>query len=186
MFAKSEATGKLERVNFRYCYAWSVYREALGEMQEQYGVVTVLVASDDHKPDFKRNMEKDKSFNWVFLDYPRLQFEKKGGNWMEFRSDLDEHAPFSLAAELELLKDADAFVGNFGSHTSRMLYMKMVANSKTAVLPPFLSVDGYGLCCGFTDGCSKPEIKQRKRKIRACIYSYGIVTGGEQWFFHRG
>ena len=65
---------------------------------------------------------------------------------MEFRSDLDENAPFSLAAELELLSDADMFVGNMGSHTSRMLYMKMIRAARTAVLPPFISVDGYGLC----------------------------------------
>ena len=69
----------------------------------------------------------------------------------EFRADLDENAPFSLAAELELLGEADLFVGNMGSHTSRLMYMKLVAATKTAVLPPFISVDGYGLCCGFTD-----------------------------------
>ena len=41
----------------------------------------------------------------------------------EFRSDLDENAPFSLAAELELLGEADLFVGNMGSHTSRLMYI---------------------------------------------------------------
>ena len=104
----------------------------------------------------------------------------------EFRADLDENAPFSLAAELELLGDADLFVGNMGSHTSRLMYMKLVAAAKTAVLPPFISVDGYGLCCGFTDECTKQDIKRRGRKIRKCIYSYGLVTGGEQFFYHRG
>ena len=124
----------------------------------------------------------------VYLDYPREQFRKRA--WMEFRSDLDENAPFSLAAgarsalarliflaasaaataitcpaprppcpappppcpapraELELLGEADLFVGNMGSHTSRLIYLKLVAAAKTAVLPPFISVDGYGLCCG--------------------------------------
>ena len=43
------------------------------------------------------------------------------------RSDLDENAPFGLAAELELLREAHMFVGNMGSHTSRMMYMKMVS-----------------------------------------------------------
>lgn len=104
----------------------------------------------------------------------------------EFRADLDENAPFSLAAELELLGEADLFVGNMGSHTSRLMYMKLVAATKTAVLPPFISVDGYGLCCGFTDECTKVDIKRRGRKIRKCIYSYGLVTGGEQFFYHRG
>ena len=105
---------------------------------------------------------------------------------MEFRSDLDEHAPFSLAAELELLGGAHLFVGNMGSHTSRTMYMRMIGSSKTAVLPPFISVDGYGLCCGFTDQCTKAEIRSRRRKVRECIYSYGLATGGEQWFYHRG
>ena len=72
-----------------------------------------------------------------------------------------------------------------GSHTSRLMYMKLVAAAKTAVLPPFISVDGYGLCCGFTDGCTRQQIKQRRRPIRSCIYTYGLVTGGEQYMFHR-
>ena len=72
---------------------------------------------------------------------------------MEFRSDLDENAPFSLAAELELLSTADLFVGSMGSHTSRSVYMRMVSSSRTSQLPPFISVDGYGLSCDFTEEC---------------------------------
>ena len=105
---------------------------------------------------------------------------------MEFRSDLDENAPFSLAAELELLSDADMFVGNMGSHTSRMLYMKMIRAARTAVLPPFISVDGYGLCCGFTDACTRQAVRSRRRKARECIFSYGLATGGEMYFYHHG
>ena len=41
-------------------------------------------------------------------------------------------------------------------------------------------------CCGFTEECTKPIIKRRARKIRGCIYSYGLATGGEQFFYHRG
>ena len=66
------------------------------------------------------------------------------------------------------------------------MYMRMVTSSRAATLPPFISVDGYGLCCGFTDECAKPQIRARRRKIRECIYSYGLATGGEQWFYHRG
>ena len=66
------------------------------------------------------------------------------------------------------------------------MYMRMISSSKTGVLPPFLSVDGYGLCCGFTDECTKQQIRRRARPIRACIYTYGLATGGEQWFYHRG
>ena len=67
-----------------------------------------------------------------------------------------------------------------------MFYMKLVGATKTAVLPPFISVDVYGLCCGFTDECTKPQIRARSRQIRSCIYSYGLATGGEQYFFHDG
>ena len=77
-------------------------------------------------------------------------------------------------------------MGNFGSHTSRSIYYRMVSSSRTATLPPFISVDGYGLCCGFTDECSKQQIRSRGRKLRECIYSYGLATGGELFFFHRG
>ena len=121
---------------------------------------------------------------WTDLDYPRKQFRKRA--WMEFRSDLDENAPFSLAAELELLSKGHVFVGHMGSHTSRTIYTRLVAASRTGVLPPFISVDGYGLCCGFTDECTHAQVRARRRKARECIYSYGTVTGGEQWFFHRG
>ena len=105
---------------------------------------------------------------------------------MEFRHDLDENAPFSIVAALELLSAADVFVGNMGSHVSRMVYNKMVASSATSVLPPFISVDGYGMCCDFTEECAKQDIRKRRRDTRQCIYKYGTCTGGDQWFFHRG
>ena len=89
-----------------------------------------------------------------------------------------------LAAELELISRAHLFVGNMGSHTSRMMYMKMIPSARTAVLPPFISVDGYGMCCGFTDECTKSQIRKRRRSIRECIYTYGLATGGEQYFYH--
>ena len=71
-----------------------------------------------------------------------------------------------------------------GSHTSRMMYMKIIGASRTALLPPFVSVDGYGLCCGFTDECTKAQIRKRGRSIRQCIYTYGLATGGEMYFYH--
>ena len=100
------------------------------------------------------------------LDFPRGQFQKRG--WMEFRQDVDEHVPFSIAAAIELLSRADMLVGintlrtcparcataslhtallrapgNMGSHVSRIVYDKMVGASSTSQLPPFISVDGY-------------------------------------------
>ena len=94
--------------------------------------------------------------------------------------------PFSLAAAFELLGQADMLVGNMGSHVTRVLYNKMVGASRTGVLPPFLSVDGYGLCCDFTEDCTKEDISKRKRPIRDCIHKYGQCTGGDQFFFHKG
>ena len=67
-----------------------------------------------------------------------------------------------------------------------MVYNKMVASSATSVLPPFISVDGYGMCCDFTEECAKQDIRKRRRDARTCIYKYGTCTGGDQWFFHRG
>lgn len=182
MFERGTKTGRLERVPRRKCYTWSVYRRALDEMRELYGVQTVVVVTDDHEGAMLRSLASDAAFNWVYLDFDRQQFRKQA--WMEFRSELDEHAPFSLAAELELLATADVFVGNMGSHTSRMMYMKIIGASRTALLPPFVSVDGYGLCCGFTDECTKAQIRKRGRSIRQCIYTYGLATGGEMYFYH--
>jgi hypothetical protein len=112
----------------------------------------------------------------------------------------------------ELLGAADVLVGNMGSHVTRMIYNKMVSASRTSVLPPFISVDGYGtlptppstlapshpltlspshplplsptlspspagLCCDFTEECSKDDIRKRRRSIRDCIHKYGQCTG---------
>ena len=63
-----------------------------------------------------------------------------------------------------------------------MIYNKMVASTATSQLPPFLSVDGYGLCCDFTEDCSKHDIRRRNRDVRECIHKYGQCTGGDQFF----
>jgi len=183
MFALDEKKGKLERVNYRWCYSWKVYRAALGEMQRLYGVRTVLLATDDHDGTVMREVEAEKELNFVLLDFPRGQFQKRG--WMEFRQDVDEHVPFSIAAAIELLSRADMLIGNMGSHVSRIVYDKMVGASLTSQLPPFISVDGYGLCCDFTEECTKEAITKRRRDARECIYSYARCTGGDQWFYSR-
>ena len=90
--------------------------------------------------------------------------------------------PFSLAAALELLSGADVLVGNMGSHVTRMIYNKMVPSIGTSVMPPFISVDGYGLCCDFTEDCSVDDIRKRNRPVRDCIHKYGQCTGGDQFF----
>ena len=80
------------------------------------GVRTVVVATDNPDGSVIDGLRKERDFNWVYLDFPRAQFKKRG--WMEFRKDTDEHVAFSLAAEMELLSTADMLVGNMGSQVS--------------------------------------------------------------------
>ena len=129
------------------------------------------LATDDADGVVTARLPQEKGFNWAYLHYPRKQFKKRG--WMEFRKDLTDDVPFSLAAALELLGSADVLVGNMGSHVTRMMYNKMVSSAATSQLPPFISVDGYGLCCDFTEECSKEDIRKRDRSIRDCIHKYG-------------
>jgi len=142
-FVTTGRGGKTQRANYRYCYSWSLYRSTLRKLQQRYGVRTVLLATDDALGEVLRGLETDKEFNWVYLDYPRRQFKKNG--WMEFRKDLGEDVPLSLASVFELLGSADMLVGSMGSHVSRVLYNKMISSSRTSMLPPFVSVDGYGV-----------------------------------------
>lgn len=179
----SDEHGNATRIGYRYCYAWSVYLGELRRLQRDYNVRTVLVATDDATGGVLNELPRERGFNWVWLDYPRAQFAKRG--WIEFRADLDGHMPLSLAAELQLIGDADVLVGNMGSHTSRLFYHRMVAAAATSVLPPFVSVDGYGLCCDFTEKCSVGAIRERGRSVRECIYSYGTCTNGVEYFHAR-
>ena len=97
----------------RRCYSWKVYLDQLLTLQQLYGVRTVLLATDDPSGEIVKALKAERRFNWLYLEYPREQFRKRA--WMEFRSDLDENAPFSLAAELELLSEGDLFV--YAHHT---------------------------------------------------------------------
>ena len=101
MFAWDAKKGRNERVGFRYCYTWGVYLAQLEELKRKYGVRTVLLATDDADGKVTGRLPLEKGFNWAFLHYPRQQFKKRG--WMEFRKDLTEDVPFSLAAALEML-----------------------------------------------------------------------------------
>ena len=101
MFAWDAKKRKLDRVGFRYCYSWSVYLGMLRELQRTYGVRTVLLMTDDATGKVIAQLRRETGFNWGYLDFPRQQFVKKG--WMEFRSDLDENVPFSLAGAFEML-----------------------------------------------------------------------------------
>ena len=85
----------------------------------------MVLMTDDATGQVIAQLRRETGFNWGYLDFPRQQFVKKG--WMEFRSDLDENVPFSLAGAFEMLAGADMLVGNMGSHVTRVLYNKMVS-----------------------------------------------------------
>lgn len=156
---------------FRYCYTWDVYARELEMLRERYGLQTVYLATDD--PAIVREaVSNTTSFDWVTVDWPREQLAKPKP-WVEFRQNLDEHVPLSLAAELEVLSHADMFVGSFGSQVGRSIYFGMNARTRTGSLPPFVSVDGYGLCCDFREDCTEEDILARGRPMRECIEKGG-------------
>jgi hypothetical protein len=68
------------RFSHRYCYSWDVYLTQLRKLQKMYGVRTVLLATDDADGKVVGRLRDEKDFNWVFLDFPRSQFKKRG--WM--------------------------------------------------------------------------------------------------------
>ncbi|KAJ1635774.1 hypothetical protein T492DRAFT_963887 [Pavlovales sp. CCMP2436] len=153
---------------YRYCYAWSVYLQELHAMREAYGLRTVYIATDDPKVIAEATQDRSSGLNWVFVDWPRDQLARPKP-WVEFRANLDEHVPLSLAAELELLGHADMFVGSFGSQVGRSIYYRMLSRVRGGTMPPFVSVDGYGLCCDFREDCTAEDIQARARPMRECI-----------------
>ena len=52
----------------------------LEQLQQLYGTRTVLLSTDDHTGEVLRTLQREKGFNWIYLDYPRAQFRKRA--WM--------------------------------------------------------------------------------------------------------
>lgn len=163
---------------YRYCYEWKVYLRELAAMREAYGLQTVFIATDDPQVIREATADSSSGLNWVFVDWPREQLARPKP-WVEFRANLDEHVPLSLAAELQLLGHADMFVGSFGSQVGRSIYYRMLSRVRGGTLPPFASVDGYGLCCDFREDCTEADILARGRSLRGCIW-----RGGSTDFLH--
>jgi hypothetical protein len=157
---------------YRYCYDWQVYLRELQAMRALYGLQTVMIATDDPKVIAQASADTTSGLNWVWVDWPREQLARPKP-WVEFRANLDEHVPLSLAAELHLLGHADMFVGSFGSQVGRSIYYRMLANLRGGSMPPFVSVDGYGLCCDFREDCTEDDIVKRGRPMRTCISKGG-------------
>jgi hypothetical protein len=157
---------------YRYCYAWQVYLRELHALRDAYGLQTVYLATDDPKVIAEASADRTSGLNWVWVDWPREQLARPKP-WVEFRANLDEHVPLSLAAELHLLGHADMFVGSFGSQVGRSIYYRMLAGVRGGTLPPFVSVDGYGLCCDFREDCTEADITERARPMRTCIWRGG-------------
>ncbi|KAG8466704.1 hypothetical protein KFE25_008083 [Diacronema lutheri] len=157
---------------YRYCYAWSVYRAELLALRDAYGLQTVYIATDDPGVIAEAAADRSAGLDWMFVDWPREQLARPKP-WVEFRANLDEHVPLSLAAELELLGHADVFVGSFGSQVGRSIYYRMLSRVRAGTMPPFVSVDGYGLCCDFREDCTEADIVARERPLRTCILRGG-------------
>lgn len=163
-----------KRKNGRACYDYTVYLEALLQLRERYGVREVFVATDDARA--LQQLTRDGRFEWTYLDFPREQLARKGGEWMEFRAieALDEHASLSIAADIELLSRADIFVGAPGSSSvGRLAWYQMVGRSRTGSLPPYIAVDGYSICCDLTQYCEVDAIHHRQKSWFEC--STGIA-----------
>ena len=123
-----------------------------------------------------QKLTRDGRFEWTYLDFPREQLARKGGEWMEFRAieALDEHASLSIAADIELLSRADIFVGAPGSSSvGRLAWYQMVGRSRTGSLPPYIAVDGYSICCDLTQYCEVDAIHHRQKSWFEC--STGIA-----------
>ena len=83
--------------------------------------------------------------------------------WMEFRKDLSDDVPFSLASALELLDSADMLVGNMGSHVTRMLYNKMV-----------VALAWWGACCKYVCMFARECYRRTMVCLEICL---DIVSG---------
>lgn len=164
------------RMSPRRCYAWSVYEAALRKLQARYGVRRVLLATDS--PTVLDEATKVSDFDWTFVEFDRsqLNFHPEGRStpeWVEIRSDgrIGSEEILSAFAEIHLLGTADIFVGTLSSNFGRLAYHLMMARARSNTLPPFITVDGYPLCCDLTQYCETAEaVEARQTSWAPCVY----------------
>jgi hypothetical protein len=93
----------------RPCFSIDMYLQKLREVHEKYGVSTVYLATDSSAMIARTKLEP--GFKWVYLDFPRDVFDYSGG-WVDYYPEsILETVSVSAAADLDLLKRGDIFIG---------------------------------------------------------------------------
>lgn len=145
----------------RPCFSVDMYMDQLRKIHARYGITTVYLATDSEEMITRAKQER--GFQWVYLDFPRDVFSYQEGWWVDFYNQDDfEDISLSAAADLNLLKQGDIFLGAFSSHFSKLIFYMMAGYQQ--VIPPFVSMD-YCLGCETTDVCSKDAIAERGTTI---------------------
>ena len=160
----------------RLCYAWSVYEAVLRDLKERYGVREVLLATDS--PAVLQEATALEDFDWTFVEFDRssLNHHPEGRStpeWVEIRADggIGREEVLSAFAEIHLLGTADIFVGTLSSNFGRLVYHLMGSRPRGASLPPFVTVDGYPLCCDLTQYCeTRLAVEERQAVWSACVF----------------
>ena len=93
----------------RPCFSIDMYMNALRELHAKYGVTTVYLATDSIEMIQRTKIER--GFKWIYLEFSRDIFDYKKG-WVDFYNDNSlEEVALSAAADLDLLKQGDIFLG---------------------------------------------------------------------------
>ena len=159
-FAAQRGVGPHERVSGRPCYPLSLYASAARHMKERYNASVVVLATDSPEVAAEAKRDYGGEFTWLHLpvDHRKLEGQrgvnvgkaKSGHVFIEHRAakgKLDKwDAVTSALADLQLLGQADMFVGSLNSQFGRLAWLLIYA--RAGALPPFASMD-FGFCCNF-------------------------------------
>lgn len=165
----------------RPCFSVDMYMDRLRALHDKYGVSKVYLATDSEEMIARTKLET--GFEWVYLNFPRQIYAYQEGWWVDYYGDDSlESVTLSAAADLNLLKQGDVFLGAFTSHFSKLVYYMMVGHQLT--LPPFLSMD-YPLGCETVDACATADIEFRETTIeRMMARTQECLRESEGGFMH--
>lgn len=141
----------------RPCFSTRMYVDAARAMKRRYGMTTAYLATDSELAAAEATaMLEEDGFQVLTLKFDRGRvggtdfvnrgkMVDRGTVYIEDRlkardKDLDvELAVGSIAAELELLGSAHAFIGTSSSWVSRLAFLSMVG--RRGIVPPFVFLD---------------------------------------------
>lgn len=123
----------------RPCFEPAVYIREIKELAELYNTTNVIAATDSE--DFMQALLAETTLNVRFNDIDRSVLQSR--IWVEQRTDFTRDAVEGMFSDLWLLSQADALVGQFGSHFTRCAYYLMTARKGRP--PPYAAVDGSGV-----------------------------------------